>query len=43
MPDGKPEVLQGTLDLMVLKTLESLGPLRELSSRPVRLIPRNCS
>ena len=27
MGDGKPDVLQGTLDLMVLKTLESLGPL----------------
>jgi transcriptional regulator len=23
----KPEILQGTLDLMVLKTLEALGPL----------------
>jgi transcriptional regulator len=27
MPDGKSEVLRGTLDLMVLKTLESMGPL----------------
>jgi PadR family transcriptional regulator PadR len=27
MPNGKSEVLQGTLDLMVLKTLESMGPL----------------
>ncbi len=27
MPEGKSEVLQGTLDLMVLKTLECLGPL----------------
>jgi len=27
MPDGKSDVLQGTLDLMVLKTLESMGPL----------------
>jgi transcriptional regulator len=27
MPEGKSEVLQGTLDLMVLKTLESMGPL----------------
>jgi transcriptional regulator len=25
--DGKGEVLQGTLDLIVLKTLETLGPL----------------
>jgi PadR family transcriptional regulator PadR len=27
MADGKSEVLQGTLDLMVLKTLEAMGPL----------------
>jgi PadR family transcriptional regulator PadR len=27
MGDGKPDVLHGTLDLMVLKTLESMGPL----------------
>lgn len=27
MGDGKGDVLQGTLDLMILKTLESLGPL----------------
>jgi transcriptional regulator len=25
--DRKPDVLQGTLDLMVLKTLDALGPL----------------
>jgi len=25
-PKGKSEVLQGTLDLMVLKTLDALGP-----------------
>jgi transcriptional regulator len=25
--ENKPDVLQGTLDLMVLKTLESMGPL----------------
>jgi len=25
--EGRPDVLQGTLDLMVLKTLESMGPL----------------
>ena len=24
---GKPEILQGTLDLMVLKTLDAMGPL----------------
>jgi transcriptional regulator len=27
VPENKSDVLQGTLDLMVLKTLESLGPL----------------
>jgi PadR family transcriptional regulator, regulatory protein PadR len=27
MADDKSEILQGTLDLMVLKTLEALGPL----------------
>jgi PadR family transcriptional regulator PadR len=27
MADAKTDVLQGTLDLMVLKTLEALGPL----------------
>jgi transcriptional regulator len=27
MPTGKSEILQGTLDLMVLKTLEAMGPL----------------
>ena len=27
MGDSKPDVLQGTLDLMVLKTLESMGSL----------------
>lgn len=27
MDEGKSEVLQGTLDLMVLKTLHALGPL----------------
>jgi transcriptional regulator len=27
MPDQKADVLQGTLDLMVLKTLHALGPL----------------
>jgi transcriptional regulator len=27
MPDNKSEILQGTLDLMVLKTLQALGPL----------------
>jgi PadR family transcriptional regulator PadR len=27
MPDSKSEILQGTLDLMVLKTLDAMGPL----------------
>jgi PadR family transcriptional regulator, regulatory protein PadR len=27
MPSAKSEVLQGTLDLLVLKTLESMGPM----------------
>ena len=27
MAEGKSDVLQGTLDLMVLKTLEAMGPL----------------
>lgn len=27
MSERKPDILQGTLDLMVLKTLEALGPL----------------
>lgn len=27
MPENKSEVLQGTLDLMILKTLESMGSL----------------
>jgi PadR family transcriptional regulator, regulatory protein PadR len=27
MPKDRPEILQGTLDMMVLKTLDALGPL----------------
>lgn len=27
MADGKSDILQGTLDLMVLKTLDAMGPL----------------
>jgi PadR family transcriptional regulator, regulatory protein PadR len=27
MADDRSEILQGTLDLMVLKTLEAMGPL----------------
>ena len=28
MGESKPDILQGTLDLMVLKTLESMGPMQ---------------
>ena len=31
MPDNKSDVLQGTLDLIILKTLESMGPLHGYS------------
>ena len=27
MADSKSEILQGTLDLMVLKTLDAMGPM----------------
>ena len=27
MAEGKSDILQGTLDLMVLKTLDAMGPL----------------
>lgn len=27
MPSGKAEVLQGTLDMLVLKTIQTLGPI----------------
>ena len=27
MPENKSDILQGTLDLMVLKTLDAMGPL----------------
>jgi transcriptional regulator len=27
MPESKSEILQGTLDLMVLKTLDAMGPM----------------
>jgi DNA-binding PadR family transcriptional regulator len=27
VPEGKSDILQGTLDLMVLKTLDAMGPL----------------
>jgi hypothetical protein len=32
MPACKTEVLQGTLDLLVLKTLDSMGPMHGLGS-----------
>jgi transcriptional regulator len=31
MADGKADVLRGTLDLMILKTLEAMGPLHGYS------------
>ena len=31
MADSKAEVLQGTLDLMVLKTLDTMGPMHGYS------------
>src|SRR6202451_3280808 len=34
MGENKSDVLQGTLDLMVLKTLESLGPLHGYGIAP---------
>ncbi len=27
MPEGRPEILVGTLDLLVLRTLEAIGPM----------------
>jgi PadR family transcriptional regulator, regulatory protein PadR len=33
MGEGKSEVLQGTLDLMVLKTLYAMGPQHGSESR----------
>lgn len=27
MPQAKPEILQGTLDLLVLRTLDAIGPM----------------
>ena len=33
MGEGKSEVLQGTLDLMVLKTLYAMGPCTASGSR----------
>jgi len=32
MPLSKAEVLQGTLDLLVLKTLDSMGPMHGFGS-----------
>ena len=33
MGEGKSEVLQGTLDLMILKTLYAMGPLHGFGLR----------
>lgn len=42
MPQDKPEVLPGTLDLMVLKTLAVLGPLHGYGlARRIEQISRN--
>ena len=42
MGENKPDVLQGTLDLMVLKTLESMGALHGYGiARRVELVSEN--
>ncbi len=42
MPESKSDVLQGTLDLMVLKTLESMGSLHGYGiARRIEQISRN--
>ena len=33
MGDDRSEILQGTLDLMVLKTLDAMGPMTATASR----------
>jgi len=43
MPETKSDVLQGTLDLMVLKTLESMGPLHGYGiARRIEQVSDNC-
>lgn len=42
MAESRSDVLQGTLDLMVLKTLESLGPLHGYGiARRIEQVSRN--
>jgi PadR family transcriptional regulator, regulatory protein PadR len=42
MGDNKSDVLQGTLDLMVLKTLEAMGPLHGYGiARRIESVSRN--
>jgi transcriptional regulator len=42
MGENKSDVLQGTLDLMVLKTLESMGPLHGYGiARRIEQVSRN--
>jgi transcriptional regulator len=42
MSENKSDVLQGTLDLMVLKTLESMGPLHGYGiARRIEQVSRN--
>jgi transcriptional regulator len=42
MGENKSDVLQGTLDLMVLKTLESIGPLHGYGiARRIEQVSRN--
>ena len=38
MDRKRSEVLQGTLDLMILKTLHALGPLHGFGLAPDRLV-----
>jgi PadR family transcriptional regulator PadR len=43
MAESKSDVLQGTLDLMVLKTLEALGPLHGYGiARRIEQVSDNC-
>ena len=43
MGGAKTDVLQGTLDLMVLKTLEALGPLHGYGiARRIEQVQRTC-
>ena len=43
MGDNKSDVLQGTMDLMVLKTLEAMGPLHGYGiARRIEQVSDNC-